>query len=114
MKVDDIKFCPLHGYPLPCNKCGYGEREETINLILFENACEHSGIDAAKAAISFTFLVDLLKSVENYLYQFDEIMIGAGKAKKEGLNTEGLIRRVQDIQTELTMYAQLARIRLGK
>ena len=22
MKAKDIKWCPQHGYPLPCNKCG--------------------------------------------------------------------------------------------
>ena len=22
MKPKDIKWCPQHGYPLPCNKCG--------------------------------------------------------------------------------------------
>jgi len=22
MKAEEIKWCPQHGYPLPCNKCG--------------------------------------------------------------------------------------------
>ena len=22
MKPEDIKWCPQHGYPLPCDKCG--------------------------------------------------------------------------------------------
>ena len=22
MKAKDAKWCPQHGYPLPCNKCG--------------------------------------------------------------------------------------------
>jgi len=113
MKVEDIKFCPLHGYPLPCHKCGYDERDEVVNLMLFENACEHSGVNSGKAAIAFTSMLDVLNAVEKYLVAFDEIMIGAGKAKKEGLHTTGLVSRVQDIQTELQMYAQLARMKLG-
>ncbi len=23
MEAKDIKWCPQHGYPLPCDKCGY-------------------------------------------------------------------------------------------
>jgi hypothetical protein len=23
----ETEWCPQHGYPLPCNKCGLGERE---------------------------------------------------------------------------------------
>ena len=27
MKAKDIKWCPQHGYPLPCDKCGLGQFE---------------------------------------------------------------------------------------
>ena len=27
MGKKDIKWCPQHGYPLPCNKCGLGQYE---------------------------------------------------------------------------------------
>ena len=28
MKAKDIDWCPQHGYPLPCNKCGLGDWED--------------------------------------------------------------------------------------
>lgn len=27
MEAKDTKWCPQHGYPLPCDKCGLGQYE---------------------------------------------------------------------------------------
>jgi len=27
MEAKDIQWCPQHGYPLPCDKCGLGQYE---------------------------------------------------------------------------------------
>jgi len=31
-KKDHTKWCPQHGYPLPCAKCGLGEKEIGIQI----------------------------------------------------------------------------------
>lgn len=32
--MGDLTYCPQHGYPLPCTKCGLGEYERAIKLVV--------------------------------------------------------------------------------
>jgi hypothetical protein len=32
--VKETKWCPQHGYPIPCNKCGLGEYERGIKEVV--------------------------------------------------------------------------------
>lgn len=88
-------------------------QEDRLILELTKISCQSAKVDPARASVSISYLVDLLNAVEKYLARFDELMIGAGKMKKEGLDTTGLIPKVQELQTELHMYALLARSRVG-
>lgn len=95
-----------------CRECD--NRETRLNLELLRISSESAKVDPMRAAISITYLVDLLNAVERYLNRFDEVMIGAGKAKKEGLDTTGLVEKIQDMQAELSMYATLAKSKIGR
>ncbi len=97
--------------PAKCRECG--KRESRLNLELLRISCETAKVDPVRGAVSINYLVDLLNAVEKYLYRFDEAMIGAGKAKKEGLDTTSLVARIQDLQGDLGMYATIARSKLG-
>jgi hypothetical protein len=64
--------------------------------------------------VSITALVDLLNATEKYLKDFDEAMVMAGKMKKEGtLHPTDMLHKVEKLQTELYMWAHIARQRLG-
>ena len=88
--------------------------DDKLLVELVKNSCKSARIDPLRLSVSITSLIDLLKAVENYMARFDELMIGAGKMKKEGLGTTGLVGKAQDLQTELLMYATLARSRIGR
>ncbi len=90
------------------------EYEQKLITDLARIGCERVNPEnPLRVAVSVGYLVDLLLAVERYLPRFDEAMIGAGKAKKEGLDTSGTVKKIQELQTELGMYATLARLKLG-
>ena len=52
MEAKYIKWCPQHGYPLPCNKCGLGQYEagkqagikEVVDWLKEHNSFAHIAI----------------------------------------------------------------------
>ena len=40
-KMEETKWCPAHGYPLPCDKCGYtGKPKIKMEELKLENPCD--------------------------------------------------------------------------
>jgi len=115
MNIADIKYCPVHGTLLPCKDCNDQERDNSINYILAVTACERIKPDnPGRVAVSITALHDVLKASQKFVHDFDEFMIGVGKAKKEGLvYPTDMVHRVEKMISELIMYNTMARLKIG-
>lgn len=113
--VKKTEWCPQHGYPLPCDKCGLQTQDERILITLATMGCKQVNPDnPSRVAVSITSMYDLLKASEKFLHDFDELMIGAGKAKKEGvLHPTDLVHKVEKLIGELHMWTTMARSKIG-
>lgn len=36
MESKDVKWCPQHGYPVPCDKCGYSPQPATLDELKYK------------------------------------------------------------------------------
>ena len=70
-------------------------------------------VPALRMAGVISELIDLLAANEKYLARFDEIMIEAGKRKKEGLDVSYLPKLIAEAQADFSWMVTLARFRVG-
>ena len=93
----------------------FNPQDEEILITLATIGCKNVNPDnPSRVAVSITSLYDALKASEKFIHDFDELMIGAGKAKKEGvLHPTDLVHKVKILISELNMYTTLARNKIG-
>jgi hypothetical protein len=111
-----LKYCPFHGDALPCKTCQGAEHDALVDMSLAYIACQQvNKANSGRVAASITHLYHTLEASEKFLHDFQETMVGAGKAKKEGILQAGdTIKDINKQIAELSMHVYLARSKIGQ
>ena len=88
--------------------------DEELDKTLALQGCKNINPDnPGRVAVSITYLYNVLKASEKFIHDFTELMIWAGKAKKEGLHPTDMVHTVEKQIAELNMWTKLARSQIG-
>ena len=70
--MEDIKWCPQHGYPLPCAKCGMPSIESQREI--FEKG-RQAGIKERRSKMTVLAFVMKFRDVKDYLAKLGNITL---------------------------------------